>query len=649
MVYLFKGYLKKIWLWATIATLASANAYAVTSSLLSASLSPQELDVFMQEQVQSKMKEHKIAGTTIALVQNGELIYSKGFGYSDIHLKKLVNAQQTLFRWGSVSKTVTWTAIMQLVEQGKVSLDANVNDYLTNVKVPDTYAEPVRVRDLLAHTAGFEDLIIGHIFEKDPSQVLLLNDYLNKYKPERVRPPGKLFSYSNYSTGLAGQIIADVSQMSFEDYVEKHIFTPLEMSQSTFREPLPANFEERMKPELSAFVSKSFSPQDVGFKQIEHFTYLSSIGPAGAMSATSVDMAKFANAHLNGCRNLLLPETCSEMRKAQLSVTSVGDFTINHGFFQHQKYGGHKRFGHNGGTDYFYSEMGIYPELDFAIVISSNTTTGNKFNQDIEKSIVKHLFGSINLRPLDIPKTQSMSKDLSGYIGTYVDTRRPQSNIEILYALSLPSTKVSQGESGQLIVESAGELFHASRVSNHLFADTEKNRHFEFVEDQNGNIIHMKSLRTYDRVEPYKAPENRVLFLLVCIMLIVVMLVANLISSLKRFALHLPVAQKKARKHVVYVTGAWIAFVVFLLISIVHDLGEYTYPYDFPSTWVISALAFGVLATLLSILPIYSMFKLWRDNQIRLFHKIVYAIQVIVILLFIAQLHTIHLIGFNYF
>ena len=219
--------------------MASANAYAVTSSLLSASVSPQELDVFMREQVQSKMKEHKIAGTTIALVQNGELIYAKGFGYSDISQQKLVNADRTMFRWGSVSITVTWTALMQLVEQGKVSLDADVNDYLINVKIPNTYAEPVRVRDLLAHTAGFEDLIIGHIFEKDPSQVLSLTDYLNKYKPERVRPPGKLFSYSNYSTGLAGQIIANVSQMSFEDYVEKHIFNPLEMIQSTFRSLYP--------------------------------------------------------------------------------------------------------------------------------------------------------------------------------------------------------------------------------------------------------------------------------------------------------------------------------------------------------------------------------------------------------------------------
>ena len=92
---------------------------------------------------------------------------------------------------------------------------------------------------------------------------------------------------------------------------------------------------------------------------------MSSIGPAGAMSATSVDMAKFAYAHLNGCRNLLLPYTCREMRKAQLSMTSVDDFTINHGFFHHRLIGGHERFGHNGGTDYFHSEMGIYPRVRF--------------------------------------------------------------------------------------------------------------------------------------------------------------------------------------------------------------------------------------------------------------------------------------------
>ncbi len=635
--------------WAALMLLFSSVTFASEISDVNEASSASHVEKFVEDYVLSAMEKHRVAGTTIAMVRNGKLTYAQGFGFSDISEKEKVDVKRTLFRWGSVSKTLTWTAILQLYEKGKISLDADINTYLTDVTIPDTFSEPIRVRDLLAHTTGFEDLIVGHIFEKDTSQVMPLTDYLNRFKPERVRPPGQIFSYSNYGTALAGQIVANVSQMSFEDYVERNIFSPLDMNRSTFREPLPESFEETMKPELIEWISKSFSPKEQGFKQIDHFTFLSSIGPAGAMSSTAIDMAKFAQAHLQKCKNLLNEETCLMMRKPQLSMTSVGDFSVNHGFFHHKKIGGHTRFGHNGGTDYFHSEMGIYPDLDFAIVISSNTTTGKDFNKDIESAIVKFLFGEIKSPALDKSAADSLSSDINRFVGTYINTRRPQSNIEVLYALTLPTITVSKSSDSELLIESNGSLFKAEHIRSNLFVDSENDRHFEFEEDKFGNITYLKSLRTYERVDAYQAPGTRVLMLLITLFLIVVIVLINLVLSMKRFVRREFLQHKNSRKLILLCGSLWLVFIVFLSLAIVHDLGEYTYPYDFPSFWVKAALAFGVLTTLASFMPVYAMLNLWREKETSLIHRIFYSIQVAVVVIFIAQLHAVHLIGFNYF
>lgn len=648
-MYLLTDYCRKIWAWTAFAMLFSTPVFAESSSLAITDTGSEQFVEFVEEQLQTKMKEHKIAGTTLAIVHKGSMIYAQGFGFSDITQNIPVNAEQTLFRWGSVSKTVTWTAIMQLVEQGKISLDADINDYLKDVHIPNTFKEPIRVRDLLSHTAGFEDLILGHLFEKDAAQVLTLTDYLNRYQPKRMRAAGELFSYSNYSTALAGQIIANVSQMSFEDYVEKHIFIPLQMRQSTFREPLPPRFEERMQPALIDLVSKSFTPNQNGFSQIDHFTFISGVGPAGSMSATVTDMAKFAKAQLQECSGLLMPQTCSRMRQPLFSMTSANDVTINHGFFQHRKIAGHLRYGHNGGTDYFHSEMGIYPELDFAILISSNTTTGKAFNKAIETAIVEHVFGTVQSPLLKRKTNEPTSSDLSRFTGAYVDTRRPQSNIEVLVTFSQPSILVTQGEYGGLIINYGDERFTALEIAPKLFEDLNNNRHFEFVENEYDAITHLKSLGSFDRVATYQTPENRLLSLLITVAFIVFTLVVGLIRSMKRYTKCESSLKKNARKHLLFSVAMWAVFIILLMIGLVHDIGEYAYPYSFPSAWVIAALTFGLLATLTSMLPAYSMYSIWRVNEGSLVYRLMYSLRVAVIALLVLQLNALHLIGFNYF
>src|SRR3990172_1351525 len=206
--------------------------------------SREDLEAFFDGVVAAQMRSHSIASATVSVVKDGELFFAKGYGYADREARRPVDPERTLFRPGSISKLFTWTSVMQLVEQGKIDLDANVNQHLSDFQIPDTFPEPITMKHLMTHTPGFEDGALGYLLIKSASDLVPLSASLAAHVPRRVRPAGAYSSYSNYGTALAGLIVANVSGMPFEEYVEKNIFEPLDMSRSTFREPLP----ERLAP-----------------------------------------------------------------------------------------------------------------------------------------------------------------------------------------------------------------------------------------------------------------------------------------------------------------------------------------------------------------------------------------------------------------
>ena len=192
-----------------------------------------------------------------------------------------------------------------MAEQGKIDLNADVNTYLPDFQIPDTYPEPITMLNLLSHTAGFEERTTG-IESRSPEEMISLHDYLARYMPDRVRPAGELVTYSNYGAALAGYIVEVVSGMPFEQYVETYIFEPLSMSHSTFRQPLP--------PDLEGQLANSYSYHGRFYAWI---VCLRQSIPAGAMSSTAHDMANFMIAHLQDGKfennQILKPETVRQM------------------------------------------------------------------------------------------------------------------------------------------------------------------------------------------------------------------------------------------------------------------------------------------------------------------------------------------------
>jgi CubicO group peptidase (beta-lactamase class C family) len=201
-------------------------------------LTKEDVDAWLDGYLPYALNTGGIPGAVVVVVKDGQILTARGFGYADLDKRVPVDPARTLFRPGSVSKLVTWTAVMQMVEQGKLDLDTDVNTYL-DFRIPPLDGKPITLRQIMTHTAGFEEAV-KDIIDYVPAKTPELGALLKAWVPRRIYAPGSTPAYSNYATTLAGYMVQRVSSMPFDDYVEKNVFAPLGMRTASFRQPLPA-------------------------------------------------------------------------------------------------------------------------------------------------------------------------------------------------------------------------------------------------------------------------------------------------------------------------------------------------------------------------------------------------------------------------
>jgi len=262
-------------------------------------LSTTDVDAWLDGYMPYAIAKGDIPGAVVVVVKDGQVLTERGYGYANVDKKTKVDPKTTLFRPGSISKLFTWTALMQQVEQGKVDLNADVNNDI-DVKIPPYQGQPVKVINLMTHTPGFEEAVKDLITLGEKTQVPY-DTLLKRWTPKRIYAPGTTPAYSNYGASLAGYIVQRTSGEPFDSYLEHHIFGPLGMQHSTFRQPLPANLKPLM---AEGYVSGKDKPYGYEFVNA---------APAGALAATGDDMAKFMIAHLNNGQGILKPETAQLM------------------------------------------------------------------------------------------------------------------------------------------------------------------------------------------------------------------------------------------------------------------------------------------------------------------------------------------------
>ncbi|GMM92585.1 serine hydrolase domain-containing protein [Qipengyuania sp. MTN3-11] len=317
------------------------------------------VDGVMAEQIASR----EIAGAVVTVVHDGEVLFSRGYGYADVDAREPVDGMATLFRPGSVSKLFTWVALMQQVEQGRVDLDADVNRYL-DFEIPEFGSQPIRVRDLLQHTPGMSD--IGGISVRTEAEITPYRDWIKANIPARLWEAGSEISYSNYGTALAGYIVERLSGEPFETYVEKHVFQPLGMTSTTFREPLTGTMKENM--------ATGYTLEDGRFVAMP-YEFFSPVMPAGSAAASGPDMARFMlmlldHGSLAGAKVL---EPASIDLLFSNSTANAPDLEgMAHGFLVYRNEGP-RLIGHAGNTRDFHSNLVLAPEHDLGFFVS---TTG---------------------------------------------------------------------------------------------------------------------------------------------------------------------------------------------------------------------------------------------------------------------------------
>jgi len=390
---------------------AAQQPSAPASPATNATRGPQnvtELASFLNTTMADELNTYHIAGATVAVVRDGRLFYTHGYGYVDVENKTPVDANVSMFQIGSTCKLFTWTAVMQLVEQGKIDLHADVNTYLKDFKIPETYPQPITMEDLMTHTAGFEEMGPG-LAVPDPKDLQPLGTVLAQTIPARVWPPGQVWSYSNWGTGLAGYIIQEVSGMPFDQYVQEHIFTPLGMHNTTIEQPVPAP--------LAANVSKTYAYSDGAF--VQKSDAVIQVTPAGAIHSTAPDMAKFMLAHLNnGTYNgtrILSASTAEDMRRAHFSPDPYTKFGL--GFFIGNQ-NNESNLNHGGDTTYFHTMWIIWPARNVGLFVSYNSPGGSLARYDLVTKFLDHYYPYTPTPPQPVN-----ANDASRLTGTYHSMR----------------------------------------------------------------------------------------------------------------------------------------------------------------------------------------------------------------------------------
>ncbi len=478
---------------------------------------PAEVKVFLDQLISPQLEKHHIPGAVVVVVKDGEILYAGGYGYADLERQLPFIPDQTLFRIGSTAKLFTWTAVMQLVEQGRIDLDADLNNYLKDFQIPATYPRAITMRHLMSHSAGFEDGMIGAI-ASGPEQMIGLDEYVKNHLQPRARPPGELTAYSNYGATLAGYVVEVVSGLPFDSYVESKIYGPLGMESSTFRQPLPEGLADRLA--VSYDYAGDFRPVPM--------MYINQV-PAGAMSTTATDLARFMIAHLQDGRYeaaRILQEGTARQMHARLFSNDLRLSGMAYGFFD-QEINGQRVLHHGGGFPAYMGMLALLPEQGSGFYVGYNALGGNAAVSEFTAAYFDHYYPG-TAADLAVPRYDPSSR-AGAFAGTYRFTRLSRTTLESLANLTeLGYINVrEESEDGVILsaVTSAGyQTIRGTKVGPLLFTSSDGRERFAFggVHDGIATQLYLNNSPhvAYERIAWYDLPSIRLKILAVSLLIL---------------------------------------------------------------------------------------------------------------------------------
>lgn len=578
-----------------------------------------QLEAFVDGVVRRAMSRDHIAGVTISVVQNGQVVLKKGYGFANLGQRKPVDPDKTLFRIASISKTFTWIALMNEIEAGRMRLDGPVNLYLPEpLQLKDQGKKtPVRLKDLMTHTGGFEDRSLGQLFERDPNRVRPLNDYLRQERPRRVREPGLLPSYSNYGAALAGAAVSNVVGKPFEQLVSEEIILPAGMSRTTFREARPWNdrLPAPMNETLAADLSDGFSWTPMGWKT-QPREFMGQVAPAASASSTAGDMARYMTLLLNGGtfngRIIFSPKTAQAFRTPMYrpAPEAAG---WNAGFMDIALPGDRHGFGHGGATLYFHSNLVIVPDLGLGIFVSVNTDSGANLPATLPSTIVEHFYAPTPA----VPVASALSYDQArAYEGDYLTTRRAYGGLEGFTNRIIGRAMVRATPDGRLSITDGGvsTLFNGTdRPGVFKAVDSPLTLVFDPNGDRPSRFYAARGWSTYERIGFFRSAA----------LLSWTALIAGLASAAtilgvtfrnRREARQTPV-QARASQMQTMQAVLWLISAGCMGVFAAKASDQTNIFFGWPSGWLLSGSACALVASVLSLLTLGVLPMVWRGGR----------------------------------
>jgi len=442
------------------------------------------------EELQKAMKDvverEHVTGAGVALVSNGQVLWCGGIGKADLSANRDVTCD-TEFRVGSISKTFVALALLKLQEDGRINLYSRLQDMAPEIPMKNRWAStsPVRVVNLLEHSAGFDDMQPSEVYNrKDRADYPLLDVFKRFQEPQDVRwPPGTRFSYSNPGYGIAGYLIEKVSGQSFDTYIQQNLLAPLEITVGDFR----------LTDVNRAALAQGYEanpPRPVPYKNI----YLR---PAGDMKASPGELAKLVQFFLRrgsaGGVSLVKPESIARMEYPETISSTKNGLRLGYGLANYtESEGGVITHGHDGGIDGFISTYRYMPEQNWGYVVLLNSAVSYKALQDMNHLAIEFL--SKDFSKPQQPVISLTANELKKFYGYYAP-RAPRSQLLAFLGELTRGTWIRVADN-KLECSSLFGKGHEPLlpVGKNLFrGETEPEATAVFFPDSNGRMIYVRA------------------------------------------------------------------------------------------------------------------------------------------------------------
>jgi CubicO group peptidase (beta-lactamase class C family) len=394
------------------------------------------IDSILRPVVIDQMADRRVAGAAVVVVSGDQIVYKAGFGRREVFREDPVQVDRTIWRLGSITKVLTGVAIMQLVDRGLLRLDADVNEYLVEAKVPETFPQPVTAHHLLTHTAGFDQLGLDrHVRSREevrPLGVFLAENLV------RLRPPGELAVYDTYGITLAGHLVERLSGLDYEEYLRRNIFVPLAMGRSAISVPASR------APDVA--VGYEFA----GHWEAMRWEYMNT-APASSANATAPDMGNFLIMLLNGGRfrgrQVLSESAVRQMLKRQFS-NHPEQPGYGYTFFEDRSTG-IPAFSHGGSMTGYGALLFLIPEHRIGVFVAYNQES-SALGSAVVKALVSSLFPGLAAAPG--PRAAfPPNNDIERFRGVYANAIHNHRNPDLGWRRRPFDVKLN--ESGQIVVQ----------------------------------------------------------------------------------------------------------------------------------------------------------------------------------------------------